>query len=261
MINCSTYFFEGIKREYYQYPLDSHREQFKSYQAHFNSDSQIVVHRKPNLMYYTYMRRLANNGGNAFFGIAVIINGLETSNIKSFFKLFERIFQKIVNEGTILTITKNGDIVPKDDPFVSYATHFDRLSGTISKYINEGQSFFLPMKPVNFAATNNDFDCVFLAEGEAKIRERLSQFNVLYIIKHNETLSPEINGLAIRIEHLGDQLEYLKERNRELEERRSEQPSSVSWKILAISLFVILCVICLVVLYCAGSGLISFNLP
>ena len=212
-------------------------------------------------MYYTYMRRLANDGGNAFFGITVIINGLETSNIKSFFKLFERVFQRIVYEGTILTINKDGDIVPKDDSFVSYATHFDRLSGTISEYINEGQNFFSPMGPVNFAATNNDFDCVSLAEGEAKIRERLSQFNVLYIIKQNETVSPELNGLAIRIEHLVDQLEYLKERNRELEEHRSEQLSSVGWKILAISLFVILVVFSLVVLYCVGSGLISFNLP
>ena len=93
MINCSTYYFEDLKRGYYQYPLDSFNAQFKSYLDHFNSDSQIVVHRHPNLMFYTYMRKLSINNVKGSFGISIVINGLETSSIKSLFRLFERVFQ------------------------------------------------------------------------------------------------------------------------------------------------------------------------
>lgn len=260
MINCSTYYFEGLKRGYLQYPYDSHDEQFKSYQEHFNSDSQIVVHRQPNLMYYTYMRKLSIDGGNASFGISIVVNGLETSSIKSLFRLFERVFQSIVSEGIILTINSNGDIIPKDVPFSSLAKHFDQLSAMISGYINEGHSSFEPMRPVNYSASYSDYDCISLAEGDTKIKERLYQFNILYITKNNETASPELNGLAVRIEHLSEQLEYLNERNQELEKQLSGGQSANGWKSFAISLLVVIVVLIFGIMYCANCGLITFNL-
>lgn len=260
MINCSTYFFECLKNGYYQYPLDSHNEQFKSYQEHFYSDSQIVVHRRPNLMYYTYMRKLSLDGGSACFGVSVVINGLETSSIKSLFRLFERVFQHIVSEGVILTINASGDIVPQVAHFASFAKHFDQLAASIRGYINEGHNSFVPMRPVNYSASNNDFDCISIAEGDAKLKDRLSLFNVLYVVKNDETSSPELNGLAVRIEHLNGQIEYLKGRNQELEKQLSGHKSSNWWKGLSIFLIVIIAVLIIVMLYFISCGILSFNL-
>ena len=261
MINCSILYFEVSKSGYYQYPLDSHSVQFKTYQENFNSDSQIVVHRQPHLMYYTYMRKLSVDGGKASFGISVVINGLETSNVKSLFRLYERVFQFIVSEGIILTINDNGDIVPQSVSFESLAKHFDLLSVKISEYINEGHNSFLPMRPVNYSSSYNDYDCISLAEGDWKLKERLSQFNLLYITKNNDTSSPELNGLAVRIEHLSGQLEYLKERNQYLEKQLSGDHSSIGWKSLVFALLAVIVVLAIGVLYCINCGLITFNLP
>ena len=261
MINCSTYFFERLKRGYYQYPLDSHSEQFKSYQENFNSDSQIVVHRQPNLMYYTYMRKLSIDGGNSCFGISIVINGLETSSIKSLFRLFERVFQIIVSEGIILTINDCGDIVPQAASFISFAKHFDQLSGKISEYVNEGHNSFIQLRPVNYSASYNDYDCISLAEGDVKIKDRLSQFNVLYITKNNDTASPELNGLAVRIENLSGQLYYLKERKQELEIQLLGHHYSTRWKGLACSLLAVIVVLAIGVFYSINCGFITINLP
>lgn len=261
MINCSTYFFEGIKRGYYQYPLDSLSEQFKSYQDHFNCDSQIVVHRHPNLVYYTYMRKLLNDNGNGCFGISIVINGLETSSIKSLFRLFERVFQSIVSEGIILTIDASGNITPKEAQFASFAKHFDQISDNISSLINAGRSSFVPMMPVNYSASWDDYVCISLSEGDSTLKERLTQFNVLYITNNNETSSPELNGLAVRIKNLSEQLEYLKERNQELEKKLSGHDSSTSWKSFSFSLLAILVVLVLGLVYCINCGLLSLNIP
>lgn len=260
MINCSTYFFEVVKRGYYQYPLDSLCEQFKSYMDYFKSDSQIVVHRHPNLVYYTYMRKLSSDNGNGCFGISIVINGLETSSIRSLFRLFERVFHSIVSEGIILTIDASGSIVPKEAPFASFAKHFDQISDNISALINAGHNYFIPMMPVNYSASW-DLDCISLAEGDAKVNERLAQFNVLCIEKNTETTSPELNGLALRIENLSEQLEYLKERNQELENNRSRYELPNRWKRIAFLLLGILVALIIGLVYCFFCGFISFNIP
>ena len=177
------------------------------------------------------------------------------------FRLFERVFQSIVSEGVILTIDAFGDIVPKEAQFASFAKHFDHISDSISALINAGCNSFVTMMPVNYSASCDDYNCISLLEGDSKLKERLTQFNVLYISNNNETASPELNGLAVRIKNLSEQLEYLKERNQELEKKLSGHDSSTSWKSFSFSLLTILVVLILGLVYCISCGLFSFNIP
>ena len=234
-INCSTYFFEESKRGYSQYPLDYAEDIFKSYREHFDADAQVVAHRRPNLMSYTYMKKLVEDGGVAFFGISVVLNGLETRSVKSLFKLFEKVFQQIVSEDELLTINPEGSIVSKGIVFSSSAKTFNRLSSTIKKYIDEGESFFSPMRPVVYSASEDDYAIISINEKEDVIRQNLTIYNKLFITKNCKTTSPELNGLAVRIENLSGQIEYLKKRNAELEKMRSGR-SAFGWKSLAIIL-------------------------
>ena len=258
-INCSTYFFEESKRGYSQYPHDYAEDTFKSYRDYFDADAQIVVHRRPNLMSYTYMKKLSDDGGEACFGISVVINGLETKSIRSLFKLFEKVFQQIVSEGEILTINSEGAIVPKGIVFSSYAKTFNRLSSTIKKYIDEGESFFSPMLPVVYSASEDDYTIISINEKEDVFRQNLTIYNKLFITKNCNTTSAELNGLAVKIENLSEQVEYLKKRNAELENKCKGQ-SIFGWKALAISSLTILIVLALIFIYCVACGLISFNL-
>ena len=258
-INCSTYFFEESKRGYSQYPHDYTEDIFKSYREHFDTNAQIVAHRRPNLMHYTYMKKLFDDGGEAYFGISVVINGLETKSFKSLFKLFETVFQQIVSESEILTINSEGAIVPKDIIFSSYAKTFNRLSSTIKKYIDEGESYFSPMLPVVYSAAEDDYAIISINEKEDAFRQNLTIYNKLFITKNCKTTSAELNGLAVIIENLSEQVEYLKKRNAELE-NKCKGRSNLGWKALAISSLTILIVLALIFIYCVACGLISFNL-
>lgn len=258
-INCSTYFFEESKRGYSQYPLDFAADYFKSYRDHFDTDSQIVAHRLPNLMYYTYMKRLSEDEGESYFGIAVVINGFETKSIKSLFKLFEAVFQQIVFESEILTINPEGLLVPKEAAFGSYANSFNRFSSIIKDYIDKGEKYFTPMLPVVYSATDDDISIISIDDEENAFRQNLAIYNKLFITKNSQTTSAELKGYALRIKKLSEQIEYLKKRNAELEKKIGGH-HDFGWKTLAISSITILIAMVLVFFYCLAGGLISLNL-
>lgn len=259
MINCSTYFFEESNSGYSQYPLDYTEDIFKSYREQFDVDAQIVAHRWPNLMCYTYMKRLSDENDEAIFGISVIINGLESKSLKPLFKLFETVFQQIVLEGKILTINSKGLIVPKGIPFGSHVTSFTRFSSIIKDYIDKGESFFSPMLPVVYSASADDFAIVSINEEESVFRQNLTIYNKLFITKNSNTTSPETNGLAITIKKLNERIDYLESRNAELENMCSGRPY-LGWKTLALSSFTIIMLIAIIFFYCFSCGLLSFNL-
>lgn len=244
-----------------QYPQDFASSLFLSYKEHFESDSHIVAHRHHNLMYYTYMKKLSEDKGNAYFGISILINGLETDSIKSLFRLFERVFQQIVSEGELLTINPSGDIVAKSISFGTYSKTFNRYSGLVKDYIEEGQENFFTIRPVNYASSDEDFSVVSISEGDIAIRQKLCSVNKLFITKSNKTISSGLNGLAVRIENLSEQLEYQIKRNAELEEKLNGSSSSdIKWKSLAVSMIVIILAFIIVVAYSISSGIISINL-
>lgn len=260
-INCSTYFFKENKTGYSQYPQDFTSGLFTSYREHFDTDSQIVVHRHHNLMYYTYMKKLSEDKGEASFGLSIVINGLETDNIKALFRLFERVYQQIVSDGELLTINASGDIVSQNVTFSDYTRSFNRYALRIKELIENGQENFISIRPLNYASSDEDFIIVSISEDDITIKQNLLSFNKLFITKSNKTTTPQLNGLAVRIENLTEQLEYQKKRNIELEKQLSGRKSAdIKWKSLAVSFICILLMLVVLVAYCFASGIISLNL-
>lgn len=261
MINCSSYFFEESKRGYIQYPQDFTADLFKSYRNMFDSDAQLVIHRHPDhLMYYTYMKRLSEDNGKSFFGISIVINGLETTNFKSLFKLFERFFQQIISEGEILSISPEGDFVTKDIIFSDYANTFIRLSSSIKSKIEEGAHFFYPMLPVNYSSSEDDYATFSIEEGESTFRQNQAIYNKFIITKNKKGSSSELNGLAAKIQQLNDQIEYLKMRNAELEKKSNNKSILNKWKAIAFGCITIGVVLLICFIYCYSCGFISFRL-
>ena len=260
-INCSTYFFKENKTGYSQYPQDFTSDLFTSYREHFDTDSQIVVHRHHNLMYYTYMKKLSEDKSEASFGLSVVINGLETDNIRALFRLFERVFQQIVSDGELLTISSSGDIVSQNVTLGDYSRSFDQYATRIKKFIEDGQENFITIRPLNYASSGEDFRIVSISEDDITIRQYLSSYNKLFITKSNRTTTPQLNGLAVRIENLTEQLDFQKKRNTELERQLNGRNTvDLKWKSLAVSFLCILLVVIVLVAYCFTSGIISLNL-
>ncbi len=229
---------------------------FQSYAERLCADSQIIVQRQPTLVYYTYLHRL--NERNSFFGVSVLVNGVETSSFKSLFRLFERIFQRIVSDDIVLTISAQGDITNKEIQLSPFTKYLNDVAVTIQEYINDGESCFMHMFPMNMSAGQDDYCFLSLGGRESELLQKLQSYNSILITKNTNTSGAGLKGLALRIEHLNEQLEYQKERNEELEKMVSGHVDS-GWKITASAFIGITIVLLLIILYGTVSGLITIN--
>ena len=253
MINCSTYFFWKSEKGYYQYPSDFNEEQFKSYSTSFNSESQIVVHRNSNLMYYTYMRKVAEN--DSYIGISIVINGLETHNIGSLFRLFEKIFEKIVVEEKILFFNNEGIIIFKKLDITSNINYLDSLTLLIKEYINQGRSNFIEILPFNYSIGIYDFAIISINEGDLSVKECIKNNNKIFITKDSKLISSELNGLKLRLVHLYEQIEFLKSYNNEHSHTNSGNKNNITWMTVSIILIIVITVFIFTIL----TGLITIS--
>ena len=247
-------------RGYSQYPFDSTASMFQSYNEYVSADSHIIVHRHPSLVYYTYLRRLTDENGMTYFGVSILVNGLETRSFKSLFRLFERVFQRMVSDENILKISPQGDFVCCDYQITSYAKYLNELSTTIEKYVNEGESTFVPMFPLNVSTGINDYCQISLGARDLDILSKLQTYNKLIITKDTSSSNAGLKGLALKIENLNQQLEYQKERNEELQKIANGKGVDGGWKMTALAFISITIVVLLIILYGVTSGLLTINI-
>ena len=112
-MNCTTYIFGNLKQGYSQYPDDYAKSVFEKMLMHCEDTTQIVTHRKNDLMYYAYVRKCPSN--NTVIGLCIVFNSLMMEDTSVLFSLFEDVVGKISADGDLLTFSNDGDIVPAVD--------------------------------------------------------------------------------------------------------------------------------------------------
>lgn len=94
----TVYLFATLNNGFASYPHDHAHELFLDALKKVKSDTQIVLTRKDNLLYYCYIKRIANQ---QLFGICLCINNIYVDT-EYMFQAFDTIFTKAVTEGTVL---------------------------------------------------------------------------------------------------------------------------------------------------------------
>lgn len=259
MINCASYYIMQSQYGYSQYPFDSLSDIYHSYEGLMMSDSQIVVHRQQSIVYYTYLRRLSGDTGS-FFGVSILINGLETHSFRSLFRLFDKVFQRMVSDDIVLSISSQGDFVCKVQDLPSCANYLDEVSGSITRFVNEGEGNFTHMFPLSVSSGIDNFCQISIGVGENELLQKLYNYNKLVIIDEPSSSGAGLRGLALKLRHLSQQLEYQQERNSVLEQQVSGGGKDMIWKKVALSFICITLVVLLTLLYSVVSGLITINI-
>lgn len=71
------------------------------------SITQIIVHRVDDLMYYNYVRKLAEGQS---VGFCIVVNGLVFSDIRRLFSIFEDTFSYLAENGLIVRLNDRGEV-------------------------------------------------------------------------------------------------------------------------------------------------------
>ncbi len=215
-MNPIGYFFGSISGTFDSHLTDSSAEIFKESVRKAKNPVQIFIHRRDNLIYYCYLRRLNEKSA---FGIGLCYDRIFT-NISGLFNLFDIIYTDIVKEGAILHLDEkfhiNWTLKKLSSESAIIGEHLRNLNESIAP--KRGRKLISEELPaVNFAISKNDCIELSLDQENFSIRDAVANYCNVYIVKRSaeiERLTSFNNLLRVKdkeIRNLRNMLEAEKE--------------------------------------------------
>lgn len=162
-MNNTIYIFGNFGSGSVQYPEDYTKEFLSKLSVPNNSKSQLVIHRSDDLMYYSYIRRLADP--TQFIGICVEVNGIYIKDIRKLFAFFETACPDLMaSKSKIVGYDRDSNLVPlvKDFTNVSLVKEVsDVIQKEMDQRLSQGTLSNAMLPPINNAfsnSTRNTFD-------------------------------------------------------------------------------------------------------
>ncbi len=245
-----VYFFGSLPNGFSSYPQDHTKQLFEDFLKRAKNESQIVLHRKDNLLYYGYVRKFNNRD---CLGICVCLDCIYC-DIPNLFAIFDNIVANAIQTGDILAIQSHGKIAWAINKFteetVSLIEYTEEIIGKLDL---THKTIDLP--PTDFSISVNDCLDISLEEDASKIIDASKRYSNLYIVKANAEIARVTSFYNIVLDK-EKKIANLKSANTKLQvenekiQRQKENFKRVTF--LAIAL--VLCMIIGAVIYNKLSG-------
>lgn len=245
-----VYFFGLISGNFVSFPNDHTADIFKTAFKKVKNESQIILHRKDNLLYYCYLRRIDNK---SFFGISLCLDCIYT-DLNRLFGAFDNIFADAVEKGDLLMMDERGRLAWTSPDFSSNAVAINEYSKNLIDKITISKKSTIELPPVDFSISINDCIELSLENGKVEILDATKRYCNVYIAKTNseiERVTSFNNLLHFKdgiIEKIGNDLKAEQKRCSELKSanlKLKAKQKSIVW----VSIFGIISAIMFVILY------------
>lgn len=153
MLPCTISYFGYLKGGYTQFPDDYAKEIYLRFKSHSTAQSQIIIHRNGDLMYYGYIRRLKSE--QQYIGICILLNGIMFSKIGPLFPIFENAVAVLALKRDILKLDYQGDIYANTTDLSFFPHELGRTTSTITFDLSEMEQYTTKLPAVNFAISKN----------------------------------------------------------------------------------------------------------
>lgn len=183
-MNCTIYIFGSLGGGYVQFPKDYTKSIFQNFYSRATSDSLIAIHRKKQLMYYGYIRKLDES--SQYIGFCVLINGAMFTDIGKLFSVFENVFSALVFKGSILSINNKGDISSEAYTLADKEDDIKEIAALIKNGLEDSEPHMEPLPPLDLSVANTDYK-TFDSNADNTLLIRASvKFSYTYITKRGK---------------------------------------------------------------------------
>ncbi len=175
-----VYFFGILPEGFASYPQDHTSAFFKDFLKKSKNTVQIVVHRKDNLLYYGYVRKLNDRH---YFGACVCINRIY-SNIDHLFRIFDDVYTQMLEKGEILRLDSKACVEWAAKSYASESVAINEYTRQITDAIDISAESTQELPPADFSISI--FDCKEIsleASTAGQIVEATKRYANLYITK------------------------------------------------------------------------------
>lgn len=193
-MNISVYVFGNLNMGFTLYPDNYAQEIMKEFAQKATAQSQIVIHRDNNLMYYGYVRKLDIVG--QYIGLCVLLNNIMLSPLGDLFLVFEDVIADMVSHGEILSLNVDGTIVPKTKKLADNQVEIERIIVFVRERLETIRIRGVSLPPVNYSMgrdSSNTF--VFSEEKDDDIVNASAQYGYTCVWKSGNCDSLQLQGM------------------------------------------------------------------
>lgn len=214
-MNFTTYFFGKTSKSYCQYPYDDSKVIFDKCQGLCrNKTSFIAVHRRKDLIYYTY---ITGNFSQKYkvkecntIGLCVVINKQMFKRVGPVFGMFENLMETFILEGELLKISSNG-ISYTDDAFDKSKGNLARAEIRFNEAVNSLQNNLVDLPAISYSGECEDVPQIKSDDDEQIVLQKIAKSDFSVIIKDNDNYSPILQNAIDKV--VNAENEYIKVRN------------------------------------------------
>lgn len=242
-MNCEIYIFGHKNSIEFYYPNNSICKLTDRFVNHMYGNSQIVTHQEKDILSYVYLRGLESG---SYFGLSYQFNQVITDQIRTLFKISEKIIEKLAIDGSLLCFTKDGKIEINEIADVNRNQISANIIEDLKVQIEEGEHTFFPIKHSTYSAPDSD-DVYVEVDNTTGInfKSLLSTNRTVYFVKNLDINSIQMNTYSSVLAKLEEELNMYKQRVHELESIKIKKNS---YSALLIVLFLLL-LICICFIY------------
>lgn len=186
-MNSNVYVFGKFGKEYTQYPNDYTKDVYQKFLYGASAQSQMIIHRDGDLMYYGYIRHLDTDGN--FIGFSVVLNGVMVCNTDVLFEIFEFAVSELISRNEILTLSYDNVLLPCIEQLSEKAEEVERISVIIQDQLVELESDMSRLPTATVGPASNSYIKYKYGDDVSVIAKSSMQYGFTYVCKNFDNIS------------------------------------------------------------------------
>ena len=223
-MNSTFYIFGKFNGSYAQFPVDYTQDIFQQLPNRSSfSNTQLVIHRDNNLMYYCYMRKLEQDN---FIGFCLLLNDAMIEEIPALFELFDNGISHLALAGEIVKINDNGDIVSNTDSLLSNRQTIQQIANNMMRDLNHLVETRKKLPAQSLAVSQDEIKRFNIRDDAKQIVDSALSYAFVFVTKDED--SQNIDSYRSTIKRLKEETERMQKTIQTLQRNNEQLKSTVN---------------------------------
>ena len=223
-MNSTFYIFGKFNGSYAQFPVDYTQDIFQQLPNRSSfSNTQLVIHRDGNLMYYCYMRKLEQDN---FIGFCLLLNDAMIEEIPALFELFDNGISHLALAGEIVKINDNGDIVSNTDSLLSNRQTIQQIANNMMRDLNHLVETRKKLPAQSLAVSQDEIKRFNIRDDAKQIVDSALSYALVFVTKDED--SQNIDSYRSTIKRLKEETERMQKTIQTLQRNNEQFKSTVN---------------------------------
>lgn len=211
----TVYLFGEFCNGYTQYPDDESSKVFQKLLSVVKANTQIVIRRDGNLMYYAYIRKLSER---QYCGMCIVEAGRYYTNVNRLFPVFEECIEQMAYRGRIIHFDSNGNLATQVNKLYMQSEDVFLVRSGLSNSLRGIVQMVRQLPPVNYSVSPASVNYCSSDDKPDAIAYSSYTFGTTVVLKDKDYNTVQYNSYRSVLGRLKKENTLLKTRNKDLQE-------------------------------------------